>query len=59
MNGDAAAHPVARAHPDPLPDLPEKLLAGYLDAALDTLRGVINDPNVEVRWSRDRYRRRS
>ncbi len=23
---------------------------------LDTLRGVINDPNVEVRWARDRYR---
>ena len=23
---------------------------------LDTLRAVINDPNVEVRWARDRYR---
>ena len=23
---------------------------------LETLRGVINDPNVEVRWARDRYR---
>jgi predicted RNA-binding protein with PIN domain len=40
MNGDAAADPAARAHPDPLPDLPEKLLAGYLDAALDTLRAA-------------------
>ncbi|MDH4066197.1 MAG: M20/M25/M40 family metallo-hydrolase [Acidobacteriota bacterium] len=26
------------------------------DAFLETLRGVINDPNVEVRWKRDRYR---
>ncbi|HEX8931116.1 MAG TPA: NYN domain-containing protein [Actinomycetota bacterium] len=41
MNGDAAAdRPADRAHPDPLPDLPEKLLAGYLDAALDTLRAA-------------------
>jgi predicted RNA-binding protein with PIN domain len=40
VNGDAAADPAARAHPDPLPDLPEKLLAGYLDAALDTLRAA-------------------
>ena len=23
---------------------------------LDTLRGVINDPNIELRWARDRYR---
>jgi predicted RNA-binding protein with PIN domain len=40
VNGDAAADPAARGHPDPLPDLPEKLLAGYLDAALDTLRAA-------------------
>jgi acetylornithine deacetylase/succinyl-diaminopimelate desuccinylase-like protein len=26
------------------------------DAFLDTVRKVINDPNVEVRWARDRYR---
>lgn len=31
---------------------PDEDQAGFLD----TLRGVINDPNVEVRWSRDRYR---
>jgi predicted RNA-binding protein with PIN domain len=40
VNGDAAGDPAARGHPDPLPDLPEKLLAGYLDAALDTLRAA-------------------
>ncbi|MEZ5287185.1 MAG: M20/M25/M40 family metallo-hydrolase [Vicinamibacterales bacterium] len=26
------------------------------DTFLETLRGVIGDPNVEVRWARDRYR---
>jgi acetylornithine deacetylase/succinyl-diaminopimelate desuccinylase-like protein len=26
------------------------------DTFLDTLRTVVNDPNVEVRWARDRYR---
>lgn len=26
------------------------------DTFLDTLRQVVNDPNVEVRWARDRYR---
>jgi predicted RNA-binding protein with PIN domain len=42
VNRDAAAdtQAAADAGPDPLPDLPEKLLAGYLDAALDTLRAA-------------------
>jgi predicted RNA-binding protein with PIN domain len=42
VNRDAAAEreAAAGAGPDPLPDLPEKLLAGYLDAALDTLRAA-------------------
>jgi predicted RNA-binding protein with PIN domain len=42
VNRDAAAESqaAAGAGPDPLPDLPEKLLAGYLDAALDTLRAA-------------------
>jgi predicted RNA-binding protein with PIN domain len=42
VNRDAAAEPEAAADagPDPLPDLPEQLLAGYLDAALDTLRAA-------------------
>jgi predicted RNA-binding protein with PIN domain len=40
VNPDAAADAAAGAGPDPLPDLPEKLLAGYLDAALDTLRAA-------------------
>ena len=42
MNPDAAAEPEAAADagPDPLPDLPEKLLAGYLDAALEALRAA-------------------
>jgi predicted RNA-binding protein with PIN domain len=42
VNRDAAAEPeaAAGAGPDPLPDLPDKLLAGYLDAALDTLRAA-------------------
>jgi predicted RNA-binding protein with PIN domain len=40
VNRDAAADPTAQAHVDPLPDLPEELLAGYLDAALDTLRAA-------------------
>lgn len=39
MNPDAATD-AAAAGPEPLPDLPEKLLAGYLDAALDTLRAA-------------------
>ncbi|HEU4396624.1 MAG TPA: NYN domain-containing protein [Actinomycetota bacterium] len=43
MNRDAAADPRGQGHADPLPDLPEKLLAGYLDAALDTLRA--SDPS--------------
>jgi predicted RNA-binding protein with PIN domain len=34
------ADDAADAGPEPLPDLPEKLLAGYLDAALDTLRAA-------------------
>jgi predicted RNA-binding protein with PIN domain len=40
VNRDAAADQAPRAHPEPLPDLPEKLLAGYLDAALDMLRAA-------------------
>jgi predicted RNA-binding protein with PIN domain len=40
VNRDAAADPAAQGHTDPLPDLPETLLAGYLDAALDTLRAA-------------------
>jgi predicted RNA-binding protein with PIN domain len=40
VNRDAAAEPAAEGHPEPLPELPEKLLAGYLDAALDTLRAA-------------------
>ena len=40
MNRDAAADPADQAHVDPLPDLPETLLAGYLDAALATLRAA-------------------
>jgi len=42
VNRDAAADPAAQAHThvDPLPDLPETLLAGYLEAALDTLRAA-------------------
>jgi predicted RNA-binding protein with PIN domain len=42
VNRDAAAEPeaTAGAGPDPLPDLPEKLLAGYLDAALEALRAA-------------------
>jgi predicted RNA-binding protein with PIN domain len=40
VNPDGAADAAADAGPDPLPDLPEKLLAGYLDAALDTLRAA-------------------
>jgi predicted RNA-binding protein with PIN domain len=40
VNRDAAADAAADVGPDPLPDLPEKLLAGYLDAALETLRAA-------------------
>jgi predicted RNA-binding protein with PIN domain len=40
VNQDAAADPAPEAPTDPLPDLPEHLLAGYLDAALETLRGA-------------------
>jgi hypothetical protein len=40
VNRDAAADPAHEAPSDPLPDLPEHLLAGYLDAALETLRGA-------------------
>jgi len=40
VNRDAAADPADQAHVDPLPDLPETLLAGYLDAALATLRAA-------------------
>jgi predicted RNA-binding protein with PIN domain len=40
VNRDAAAEPADEGHPEPLPDLPEPLLAGYLDAALDTLRAA-------------------
>ena len=40
MNRDAAADPAPEAPSDPLPDLPEHLLAGYLDAALETLRRI-------------------
>ena len=46
MNGDAAADPADRAHPDPLPDLPENQHAGYLDAAHDTLRA--SDPGFVI-----------
>jgi predicted RNA-binding protein with PIN domain len=37
---DAAVDPSPEAPADPLPDLPERLLAGYLDAALETLRAA-------------------
>jgi predicted RNA-binding protein with PIN domain len=40
VNPDAATDAAAGAGPEPLPDLPEPLLAGYLDAALDTLRAA-------------------
>jgi predicted RNA-binding protein with PIN domain len=40
VNRDAAADPAQEAPTDPLRDLPEHLLAGYLDAALETLRGT-------------------
>jgi predicted RNA-binding protein with PIN domain len=40
MTRDAAVDPSREAPADPLPDLPERLLAGYLDAALDALRAA-------------------
>ena len=40
MTRDAAVDPSPEAPADPLPDLPERLLAGYLDAALDALRAA-------------------
>jgi predicted RNA-binding protein with PIN domain len=40
VNRDAAADPAAEAPTDPLPDVPEHLLAGYLDAAVETLRAA-------------------
>jgi predicted RNA-binding protein with PIN domain len=41
VNRDAAADAApAQAGLEPLPDLPEQLLTGYLDAALDTLRAA-------------------
>src|SRR6266545_3504617 len=52
VNHDAAADPAAQAHTDPLPDLPETLLAGYLDAALDTLRAA--DPG-SLPWALRQY----
>jgi predicted RNA-binding protein with PIN domain len=40
VNGDAAVEPQGSGPPGPLPELPARLLDGYLDAALATLRAT-------------------